>query len=171
VSHPDPEEVPVSRFPLFPLVTAALATGLLTACSAGAPAAPAEPTPAPRAAPAAAALDPCTLLHDDEATAILHGAPTRSGPVDRNRGTTCTWTTASGNLLAVHVYRGHEFYAPEIQAPDARKLPGVGDDAFVDKGVAAAITGENVVFVDAVGPGTQAGVEAALRAAMSRAPA
>jgi hypothetical protein len=153
---------------LLPLVTATLATGLLTACSAGDPPVPAEP--APRAAPAAAAaLDPCTLLHDDEATALLHGAPTRSGPVARSRGVSCTWTAASGNLISVQVYSGRAFYAPDVQGPDARRLTGVGDDAFVDKGLGGAITGETVVFVDAVGPGMQGGIETALRAAMSRA--
>ncbi len=150
-----------------PLVLSALAATVLSACATGEPP-PSAPPATPAAAAAATAIDPCTLLHDDEATALLHGAPTRSGPVERNRGTSCTWTTSSGNLISVQVYTGSAFYAPDMQGPDGRRLSGVGDDAFVDKGIGGAITGETVVFVDAVGPGMQAGIETALRTAVAR---
>jgi hypothetical protein len=150
-----------------PLILSALAATVLSACSTGEPP-PSAPPAAPAAGTPAASIDPCTLLHDDEATALLRGAPTRSGPVAENRGTSCTWTTASGNLISVQVYTGRAFYAPDVQGPDARRLTGVGDDAFVDKGLGGAIAGQTVVFVDAVGPGMQGGIETALRTAISR---
>jgi hypothetical protein len=152
------------------MLVAALALASLAACgtAGGSPtAAPGAGAPAVGAEPAGGP-DPCALLHDDEAAALLRADVRRSGPQARSRGLTCGWQTADGNLLSVHVYQGRAFFAPEIQAPTGRRLDGVGDDAYVDDGVGLALVGETVVVVDAVGPGTHVAVESALRSSVAR---
>jgi hypothetical protein len=56
----------------------------------------------------------------------------------------------TSHLLQVQVYRGAEFYAPDMVAPDAEHIEGIGDDAYVSGqlGVSTAfIDGDLVGFV------------------------
>lgn len=152
------------------LAGAALGVVLLAGCGA-ADASGTDPSAGDASATPAASAggpDPCTLLHDDEASALLHGPVTRSGPEDGYRGRDCKWETADGGLVSVQVYQGQEFYAPNMQAPGAPHLTGVGDDAYVQGSMGGARVGDTVVVVNAFGSGTDGAVESALRTAVSR---
>jgi hypothetical protein len=109
-------------------------------------------------APAAAAQstgsepNPCTIVTAAEVQAILGTAASPTGPTDENRGTQCKWDGNSSSLLVL-VYHGKEFYSPEMQAPKAKKLTGIGDDAYLDAfGTTRAgvgfLKGDIAVFID-----------------------
>lgn len=56
----------------------------------------------------------------------------------------------TSHLLQVQVYRGAQYYAPEMVAPDAEHIEGIGDDAYLSAqlGVSTAfIDGDLVGFV------------------------
>jgi Protein of unknown function (DUF3558) len=96
--------------------------------------------------------NPCTIVTAAEVQAILGAAASPSGPTDENRGTACKWHGNSSSLLVL-VYHGKEFYSPEMQAPKATKLTGIGDDAYLDAfGTTRAgvgfLKGDIAVFLD-----------------------
>jgi len=56
----------------------------------------------------------------------------------------------TSHLLQVQVYRGAEFYAPDMVAPDAQPIEGIGEDAYVSEqlGVSTGfVDGDLVGFV------------------------
>jgi hypothetical protein len=67
----------------------------------------------------------------DAATALLGGSATRTGPVEENRGVSCTWDAGQANLL-VAVWQGAEFYAPDFTNPGWKPVSGLGDTSFSD---------------------------------------
>lgn len=132
---------------------------------AGRPAAPARAEKTVAGQPAAPG--PCALLTSDEVTRLI-GAARRSGPTEKFRGSECAWQTGSVRL-AVIVFSGSSFYAPDLQATKPKKLTGVGDEAFVSPGMAGARIGETVIFVYLMAARSGAKLEQALRLAVSHA--
>lgn len=120
----------------------------------------------------AAAPDPCTLLSDNEASALLHRAARakdRDKPEDF-RGNECEFETDGAEYLTVEVYTGRNYFNPGMQGPDGHRLTGVADDAYTDSAgeIAGAVAGDTVLVVNASGP-DRAG-EAALRETVARVP-
>jgi hypothetical protein len=74
--------------------------------------------------------------------------------------TVCVWTSVEDpddledlqvQILQVHVYRGAQFYAPDLTYDEFERLDGIGDEAYVtgDPGVSAGfLDGEVAGFVD-----------------------
>jgi hypothetical protein len=96
--------------------------------------------------------DPCSLITDAEATAILGGTVTRGSATSAFRGHDCKWTNAAtaGNVL-VQVYKGRAFYNPSVHGKTS-DLSGVGDEAFVTASGTTTVTvgirkGDTVVFI------------------------
>lgn len=136
------------------IVAVAIATGACSAPAAAGPtAAPiahatqAAPPTAPTGATSGA--NPCLLVTDADAAALLGGAPTRTGPKEEARGVACTWDTADGGNLLVAMWQGKEFYAPEYSDPTATTLSGLGDKAYVNTATQTVgfIKGSTVVVV------------------------
>ena len=94
--------------------------------------------------PPATGPNTCELVGDQEAADLVGATVTRTGPEAQNRGLMCTWTADSG-LLSAQVDQGSAFYAPDVQAPDARTLTGIADEAFVGDVIAGARSGETVL--------------------------
>jgi hypothetical protein len=76
--------------------------------------------------------NPCTIVSAADVQAVLGTTATPSGPKRENRGHQCTWHPGNGSSVLVQVYQGKEFYDPALQAPSAKKLSGIGDDAYLD---------------------------------------
>lgn len=163
-------------------VAALITTG--TACSSSSPAAtdattqttqpnqPGQPTQ-----PAKSSDDtpnPCTIVTAAEVQAITGTAATPAGPTNENRGSVCHWRPGNGAAVLVQVFRGKEFYDPSIQAPTAKKITGIGDDADVDAfgttrvGV-GFLKGDVAVFIDGLQITSSDAVVAAARDAASKA--
>lgn len=97
--------------------------------------------------------NPCTIVTAAEVQAILGAAATASGPKSENRGHTCTWHPGKGSSVLVRVFQGKQFYDPSMQAPKAKKLTGIGDDAYLDdfgttRGAVGSLKGDTAVFID-----------------------
>ena len=133
--------------------------------SAGASASTAPSTEASTSGSKNGVPDPCSLLTTAEASSYLGGAATHGAAKASFRGVTCVWN-AGTSYISVAVFKGKEFYSPAQQAPDAKKLSGVGDDAFVSQALAGAIKGDIVVVIG--GYGSNDHFTEALKAAIGR---
>jgi hypothetical protein len=97
--------------------------------------------------------NPCEIVTAAEVRTILGAAATPKGPENKNRGSVCTWNEGNGGSVLVQVFHGKEFYSPEMQAPKATKLAGVGDEAYLDAFGSTRVSvgflkGDTAVFVD-----------------------
>jgi hypothetical protein len=121
-------------------------------------------------APPATPPDPCALVTDAQAAAFLGAQATRAGPAQSNGSTSCAWTTENGALLSVHVFSGRQYFpsGERQRYPGAHPVSGIGDEAFVSPDLAGVRVGDTVVFVDAVGAGTDAALEDILRVVTGR---
>jgi len=147
------------------LLLAALAAGA-AACgssssNAAKPASGATPTSArsqvsgtgPVSAPSSGGPNPCTIVSAADVQAIAGAAATPSGPKHENRGDVCTWHPGNGTSVLVQVFQGKQFYDPSMQAPHAKKLSGIGDDAYLDafgttRAAVGFLKGDTAVFID-----------------------
>ncbi|MBM3695130.1 MAG: hypothetical protein FJW79_04245 [Actinobacteria bacterium] len=101
----------------------------------------------------------CTDLVTLDEAAALFGEPAEFD-AESSSASTCSWTTVEDpedfedlevQLLLVQVYRGAEYYAPEMIYPEAEPLSGIGQKAYVDVGgsvSAGALDGDWAIFVD-----------------------
>lgn len=115
--------------------------------SAGSQVSGAGPVSAPSGGP-----NPCTIVSAADVTAITGSSATPSGPKSVNRGVNCTWHPANGGSLLVQVYQGKQFYDPSMQAPNAKKLSGIGDDAYLadfapTRAEVGFLKGDTAVFI------------------------
>ena len=97
--------------------------------------------------------NPCEIVTAAEVQTILGAAATPKGPEEKNRGSVCTWDQGNGGSVLVQVFHGKEFYSPEMQAPKATKLAGVGDEAYLDafgstRVAVGFLKGDTAVFID-----------------------
>lgn len=115
----------------------------------------------PTTASASGDLSCQTLVSVDEAAALF-GEPATfdaagSQDVGGSDARICSFSSLedeadledlTSHLLLVQVYRGAEFYAPDLVAPDAEHIDGIGDDAYVSGNLDTAfIDGDLVGFV------------------------
>ena len=97
--------------------------------------------------------NPCTIVSAADVQAIAGAAVKPSGPEHKNRGDICTWNPGNGTSVLVQVFHGKEFYDPSMQAPKAKKLSGIGDDAYLDdfgttRTAVGFLKGDTAVFID-----------------------
>jgi hypothetical protein len=117
--------------------------------------------------------DPCTIVTAAEVQAILGTSATPTGPTSENRGHQCTWHPGNGSSVLVQVFRGKEFYDPSVQAPTAKKLAGIGDDAYFDdfgttRAAVGFLKGDTAVFIDGFDIMSSSAVVAAARDAVTK---
>jgi hypothetical protein len=117
--------------------------------------------------------NPCTLVSGDEVKAILGTTVAASGPTNANRGADCKWNLNTGASLLVQVYSGKTFYDPAVQAPQATKLTGIGDDAYLDASGTTRVDvgflkGSTAVFIDGFQVASADAVTAAAKDAASK---
>jgi hypothetical protein len=109
-------------------------------------------------------LPACDALVGLDEAAALFGEPAvfdaeESETPPGLAATQCVWTSVEDpddledlqvQLLQVQIYRGAQFYAPEMTYEDFEHLDGIGDDAFVTDGeivTAGFLAGDLVAFV------------------------
>jgi hypothetical protein len=117
--------------------------------------------------------NPCTLVTAAEVKAILGVAAGTTGPTNENRGSDCKWSPGTGGSVLVQVFKGKEFYDPAVQAPQAKKLAGVGDTAYLDASGTTRVDvgflkGDVAVFVDGFQVASSDAVVAAAKDAASK---
>jgi Protein of unknown function (DUF3558) len=115
--------------------------------------------------------NPCTIVSAADITAITGAAATPAGPKRENRGRQCTWHPGNGASVLVQVYQGKQFYDPSMQAPSAKKLTGLGDDAYLDdfgttRTAVGFLKGDTAVFIDGFAIKSSDAVVAAARDAV-----
>ena len=114
------------------------------------------------AAPASSTPDPCVLLSDGDAAALLGQAIKSKKPSNLRPGLTCTWRGATSNLVVAveteETFKAFNAAHPDVhpidlpplermrrlrkmQGANAVDVPGVGEEAFWDK------TGRQLWFV------------------------
>jgi hypothetical protein len=125
------------------------AAGLTTTAAGGT-------SPTTVAAGGSPACDSLLSLAEVEA---LFGEPAEFD-TEGSSGSTCTWVTIEDpddledlavQLLVVQVYRGAAYYAPDMVYPDAERISGIGQDAYVNvEGSVStgALDGDWAIFVD-----------------------
>ena len=72
------------------------------------------------------------MVTNDEASALLGGTITRTGPKEENRLVDCKWDNGGGGFLLITVGQGAEFYDPDLTNPGWKPVSGLGDKAFED---------------------------------------
>jgi hypothetical protein len=117
--------------------------------------------------------NPCTIVTAAEVQAITGTAATPTGPTNENRGTVCHWRPGNGSSVLVQVFHGKAFYDPSMQAPSAKKLTGIGDDAYLDdfapmRAGVGFLKGDVAVFIDGLQITSSDAVVAAARDAASK---
>lgn len=116
--------------------------------------------------------NPCTIVSAADVQAILGTAAKPTGPTSENRGHQCTWHPGNGSSVLVQVFQGKEFYDPSMEAPKAKKLSGLGDDAYLDdfgktRTAVGFLKGDTAVFIDGFQITGSAAVVAAARDAVN----
>jgi hypothetical protein len=113
-----------------------------------------------KAAADSGTIDSCSLLSEDQLSAIVGAAVTVDGPaVEVARGRSCTYTfKETGNTVLdegtidIAAWRGSGFFSPSTIGGTARS--GIGDEAQDDSdhGVVIFRVGEDVVQVHVISP-------------------
>jgi len=104
-------------------------------------------------------IDSCTLLSEDQLSAIIGSAVTVSGPsIEVARGRSCTYTFAeTGNSILdegtidIAAWHGSEFFSPGIIGP-ARGGIGEAAQDDSDHGIVMFKVGDDVVQVHVISP-------------------
>ncbi len=108
---------------------------------------------------ASGTIDSCTLLSEDQLSAIIGSAVTVSGPsIEVARGRSCTYTLAeTGNSILdegtidIAAWHGSEFFSPGIIGP-ARGGIGEAAQDDSDHGIVMFKVGDDVVQVHVISP-------------------
>lgn len=161
---PERQAHPAQRFPsgrsrpALAIASSVVAGLVMTGC-AGAPSTPGPGSPAD---PGGGALDPCGLIRTDVLESEVGADLTQDGDAaPASRGMQCEWsftTDGTPGTLSITAWEGGEFFSSALGDP----LPGLGDDARVDRGLGAVLfrSGERVVQVQILPTARSASAEA-----------
>jgi len=78
------------------------------------------------------AVDPCGLVANADADALLGGSAVRTGPTEEARGVACKWNVPGGPDLLVAVWQGKQFYGPDMTNPGWKPVSNLGDQSYED---------------------------------------